>query len=212
MFNFPSAVGAKPNDRRMERGRDEVSPLHFGGEIKQSEAYRIGTSRDKSERRRRANDEIESTKCKDELRQRSRCSSVSLPLPLSRSFVRFLFRSPGRKEQFVCVCVCVFVCVHLLNWRAACTNSFMPLVSLSRRFPLFYANNFTKKKEKKERKRKKEWKEETHIRALEGRVESVQRVMGSSFTLVTLSTSNPMKRHAFPFLSLSLSSFFPESR
>lgn len=115
MFNFPSAVGAKPNDRRMEKGRDEVSPLHFGGEIKQSEAYRIGTSRDKSERRRRANDEIESTKCKDELRQRSRCSSVSLPLPLSRSFVRFLFRSPGRKEQFVCVCVCVFVCVHLLN-------------------------------------------------------------------------------------------------
>lgn len=113
MFNFPSAVGAKPNDRRMERGRDEVSPLHFGGEIKQSEAYRIGTSRDKSERRRRANDEIESTKCKDELRQRSRCSSVSLLLPFpARSFV-FCFGVQAERSNlcaFVCACLCAFIC------------------------------------------------------------------------------------------------------
>lgn len=55
----------------------------------------------------------------------------------------------------LCVCVCVRSFVELT--RGVHEQFYAtPLVSLSRRFPLFYANNFTKKKEKKERKRKKE--------------------------------------------------------
>lgn len=51
----------------------------------------------------------------------------------------------------LCVCVCVRSFVELT--RGVHEQFYAtPLVSLSRRFPLFYANNFTKKKRKKREK------------------------------------------------------------